>query len=141
MEQFRLADAADAIGMRARHYLPEISPDPVIPDFSFQAVKLQLANRLRDMLMTQRSVLVAMCDYAEKGGSRGSALYTCPEGTRADAALPEEMRYRLDNGYLNGKIQETEQMECLWRDVRPIPECDYFFENQWREYRKREKLE
>ena len=93
------------------------------------------------MLMTQRSVLAAMCDYAEKGGSRGSALYTCPEGTLTDAALPEEMRYRLDDGHLNGKIQETAQMDCLWRDVRPIPECDYFFENQWREYRKREKLE
>ena len=118
----------------------------VLADFTGSVAKpkaeeLSVFYRLRDMLMTQRSVLVAMCDYAEKGGSRGSALYTCPEGALADAALPEEMRYRLDDGRLNGKIQETAQMDCLWRDVRPIPECDYFFENQWREYRKREKLE
>ncbi len=106
-----------------------------------EGAELSVFYRLRDMLITQRAVLTAMCDYAEKGGSRGSALYTCSDGKLAADALPEQMRYRLDGGELNGKIQETVGTVCLWRDVRPIPECDYFFENQWKEYRRREGIE
>ena len=42
--------------------------------------------------------------------------------------------------YGEAKVQETwmdgEGFKTLWRDVRPIPEDDDFFENIWRSYRK-----
>ncbi len=107
--------------------------------------ELPLFYRLRDVLISQRIYLAAMLDYLEKGGgSRGSALYTDPEGELFDPSLPEIFRLRLDAGRHGGVIQEAalkgNSCEISWRPVRPIPAEDYFFENRWKEYREREGL-
>lgn len=106
--------------------------------------QIPLFYRLRDMLISQRVYLFAMLDYAKSGaGSRGSALYTDKDGKRPDLKLPELYRCRLDQGAHGGIVQEIllDGGECSakWRAVRPIPEVDYFFENQWKAYRNREK--
>ena len=58
-------------------------------------------------------------------------------------------RYRTDSGCRTVRIEEKRIQEILlnglqcsseWRSVRPIPEIDYFFENQWKAYRDREKV-
>ncbi len=100
---------------------------------------------LRDMLISQKVYLFAMLDYAKSSaGSRGSALYTDKNGRRPDLKLPELYRCRLDQGMHGGIIQEIllNGLQCSseWRSVRPIPEIDYFFENQWKAYRDREKV-
>lgn len=104
--------------------------------------QLPLFYRLRDMLLSQKAYLGAMLDYAEQGGgSRGSALYTDPAGEKAAECLPELYRCRLDGGERRGLVQETWLREgrchVRWRPVRPVPETDYFFENQWRAFRER----
>ncbi|MHB1290105.1 FAD-binding protein, partial [Georgenia sp.] len=79
---------------------------------------------VRDILTTAYVYLTAMADYVDHGGrSRGSVLYTDPEGTlpvvgHGEAAheeldLPEIYRFRLDDGALDGEIQEV-----AWR--RPL---------------------
>ena len=97
---------------------------------------------LLDMLISQKVYLSAMLDYVRRGGgSRGSALYTSPEGEKPGEKMPELYRCRMDEGRLGGMIQEIRLLpeECLitWRPVRPIPEPDYFFENQWKAFRER----
>ena len=114
-----------------------------------------------------------MADYVDHGGrSRGSVLYTDPEGPLPHAGygpdpdreldLPALFRFSLDEGRLDGKVQEVglvavggaaEQVAreswavsgppagdvttaFQWRDVRPIPQDDDFFENVWREFRE-----
>lgn len=107
--------------------------------------QLPMFYRLRDMLISQKVYLFAMLDYAKSSaGSRGSALYTDKNGRRPDLKLPELYRCRLDQGMHGGIIQEIllNGLQCSseWRSVRPIPETDYFFENQWKAYRDREKV-
>ena len=103
--------------------------------------QLYMFYRLRDTLISQKVYLSAMLDYLEKGGgSRGSALYTNPGGKLPDERMPELYRSVLDNGRHSALVQETGLSGSLWRPVRPIPEVDYFFENQWALYRKRQGL-
>ncbi|MGD7707807.1 FAD-binding protein [Microlunatus sp. Y2014] len=112
-------------------------------------------NRLfliRDIITSQFVYLSAMADYLDHGGrSRGSVLYTDPEGRlplagtgddpTAELDLPEVYRFRLDEGELAGVIQETDwhgtgTPDFAWRPIRPIPADDEFFENVWRGYRE-----
>ncbi len=105
-------------------------------------------NRLfliHDILTSQYVYLHAMRDYLDHGGnSRGSVLYTAPAGDLPwpdqDLGLPEEFRFVLDAGALDGVTQEVDWAgegvpEFTWRDVRPIPSDDDFFENVWRRFR------
>lgn len=104
---------------------------------------------LYDMLISQQVYLTAMLDYVlQGGGSRGSALYTCPDGEKPGEGLPDLFRCRPDKGALGGMIQEiglwrqkgaVNSFTCQtnWRKVRPIPNPDTFFETQWKAYRER----
>lgn len=104
--------------------------------------------RLRDMLISQIVYLSAMLDFSHHGvGSRGSALMSDPAGRRISDKLPAEFACVPDHGKHGREIQEisldpaTLETTCVWRPVRPLPETDYFFENQWREYRRRWKIQ
>ncbi len=105
------------------------------------AGELAKVYRLRDMLLSQRAYLTAMADYTEQGGkSRGSALYTDPEGRKPYTQLPDTFTFTLDDGSRSDRIQELwyEDGGCQvqWRAARPIPQEDDFFENVWRSYRE-----
>ena len=107
-----------------------------------EAAGLPAFYRLRDMLLSQKVYLFAMLDYAKSGaGSRGSALYTDETGKQPDERLPRLYRCTLDMGAHKGVVQEVllDEEDCFvnWRPVRPIPQVDYFFENQWKAYRDR----
>ncbi len=129
--------------------------------------ELPLFYRVYDMLLSRRMYLRAMQDYAEHGaGSRGSALYTDPNGQMPGSSnaqgepLPEIFRCTLDRGAHSGMIQEIRcaedgdpldgnridgkrivgKLTATWRPVRPIPQPDDFFENQWRAYRERNRI-
>jgi succinate dehydrogenase/fumarate reductase flavoprotein subunit len=110
------------------------------------SIGLARAFSLRDSLITQIAVLSAMMNYVKEGGkSRGSALYTAPDGVAAKG-LEEEAGglfcYLLDDGALDTVTQtlcyRADDMTCtpVWRAVRPLPECGGFFENVWRSYRE-----
>lgn len=95
--------------------------------------------RLQDVLLTQEAVLRAMEDYSsEIGTTRGSALYTNPDGILREG-LDERFRFCLSGGESNHLVQqirmEDDQFTIIWRPVRPIPEDEDFFENVWRQYR------
>lgn len=97
--------------------------------------------RLRDILISQQVYLAAMVDYVKHGGkSRGSALYTDPSGRKPDSRLPGEFAFSLDDGSRAELIQEAAYrggtVEFRWRNIRPIPQDDGFFENVWRGYRE-----
>ena len=94
--------------------------------------------QLRDMLQTQEAALTAMLDQATYG-TCGSCLYRDGEGEKPEG-LEEQFRFRPASRTLGDRVQETVPTEkgyvCLWRNVRPIPENDSFFESVWRTYRK-----
>lgn len=90
--------------------------------------------------------LFAMLDYAKAGGgSRGSALYTDSTGELPGfpgcQTFGELYRCRLDQKMHGQEVQEVTLKEgtpsASRRPVRPLPDVDYFFENQWRIYRER----
>lgn len=100
--------------------------------------------RLKDMLTVQAAVLTAMLDFEKcSAASRGSALYRSSSGVKAEG-LEERFRYIPDDGATAGRIQEIkydgEKFTALWRDVRPIPREDGFFENVWRDYRENKNI-
>ena len=103
--------------------------------------ELKYVFRLRDMLISQKCYIMSMIDYLESGGmSRGSGLYHDAGGRRPYDALPETFTFRLDDGSKDSLIQEMSYRDgkCVftWRQVRPVPQDDDFFENVWREFRK-----
>ena len=103
--------------------------------------ELPAAYGLRDLLLAQQAYLSAMADYAAQyGKSRGSALYTDPQGRKPYAQLPDAFTFALDDGSRRGLVQQIQKdgdgWHCTWRAVRPIPQTDDFFENVWRSYRK-----
>lgn len=73
---------------------------------------------VRDILTTAYVYLSAMADYVAHGGrSRGSVLYTDPEGSlprvghgegaERELDLPEVFRFTLDGGALDDEVQEA----------------------------------
>lgn len=112
---------------------------------AFERKELHRLFRLRDMLISQQTYLSAMADYIERGGkSRGSALYTDPQGERAYPSLPDTFIFTLDDGSRGDQVQMTgwDKGACTnsWRKVRPLPDEDDFFENVWRAYRQNENI-
>lgn len=106
-----------------------------------EAKQLKKVYRLFDILTSQYVYLSAMTDYIEHGGkSRGSALYSDKSGNRPYNFLPDIFTYTIDDGSRNDQVQEVSYQKneciCTWREVRPLPNEDNFFETVWREYRE-----
>lgn len=105
--------------------------------------QLSLFYKLYDMLLSQKMYLFAMLDYAKAGGgSRGSALYTDSTGELPGfpgcQTFGELYRCRLDQKMHGQEVTLKEGTpSASRRPVRPLPDVDYFFENQWRIYRER----
>ena len=100
--------------------------------------------KLKDTLVTQKSVLTAMIDYAENGdGTRGSALYYDSDGDLRDG-LEEVFRFSPECGNTRAYVQETsldgDTFSCVSRPVRDIPNNIDFFENVWRSYRENKNI-
>lgn len=107
--------------------------------------ELKDVYRLWDMLITQKCYLESMINYVKEGGkSRGSALYTDPNGSKPDPSLPDIFKFKLDEGDKDEYIQEMtyQSGKCSfnWRKVRPLPEENDFFENVWRGYRENKNV-
>lgn len=102
--------------------------------------QLYMYYKLKDILITQSAVLSSMIDYAEKvGATRGSSLCYDAQGSLR-GGLPEMFRFTEECGNTRAQVQELELTQngfnALWRDVRPIPSNDDFFENVWQRYRE-----
>lgn len=97
--------------------------------------------RIRDLLVSQQVYLEAIADYIDHGGtSRGSYLICDENGQKPLETLPELFRFSLEDKGLGSRIQEMEYHPegsiAAWRDVRPIPADDSWFEKVWRDYRE-----
>lgn len=100
--------------------------------------------KLRDILITQQAVLTAMLDYASSvKGTRGSALHTDADGELRQG-LEELFRFSEGGASVKDRIQEViledGNFSVQWRNVRPIPEANDFFENIWRTYRENRNI-
>lgn len=108
------------------------------------ADNLMIAYRLRDVLICQKTYLYAMLGHIEAFGSTcGSALYYDKNGSLREG-LDEVFRFTLDNGKINGFVQETEYGDVCKnsvRKVRPLEDGGGFFENVWRTFRENGNIE
>ena len=100
-----------------------------------------LVFRLKDIIVCQYVYLSAMYDYISRGGkSRGGALYHDANGEKPHSALADECRMIHDDGAFASMIQEIVykdgRCKTSWREAKPIPESDDFFENVWNAYRE-----
>ncbi len=98
--------------------------------------------RLRDILTAQFCVLSAITAYAETGPSRGSALYTSPDGYLPDK-LEECFRFSTSEDGKCDNIQEVQlsknRCEITLRTPRPIPAENTVFEDVWYQYRAEQR--
>ena len=90
--------------------------------FEEAAVDLVSLHKRYDALVTQIAVLSAMVFSAEEIGSRGSALMG---GAASDFDF--EFDKHVD------KVVTTRGDESYFEDVRPLPDCDDWFETVWNE--------
>ena len=94
-----------------------------------------------DMLYARLVTLAAMADFSLKanGGSRGSALYICEDGTPPTVGL-EALSYKaapdLSDMIQEVRVENGAEVKVSWRRRREIPTPDGFFENVWREWRE-----
>lgn len=102
------------------------------------------AYKLKDILTVQAAVLAALIDFSETvGETRGSALL-CDKQGELQEGLEELFRFRSGNNPVFGKIQQVvktkDGFKVSWREVRPLPEEEDFFENVWRGYRENKNI-
>lgn len=100
--------------------------------------------QLVSILTTQAATLAAMIDFAQKRKqTRGSALYPDNNGALRDG-LDELFRFTPEKVFSGDKIQQVKMengnFAIDWRDVRPIPQKDDFFETVWRGYRENKNI-
>jgi hypothetical protein len=106
--------------------------------------QIYMYYKLKDILYTQSAVLTAMIDYAKTvGTTRGSSL-CFDENGKLREGLEEIFRFTEENGDTHTKVQETfitpNGFVSSWRNVRPIPQNNDFFENVWRQYRENKNI-
>lgn len=106
--------------------------------------ELVKAYKLKDLLLTQKAMLTAMIDFSEHiGGTRGSALYTDSSGDLRDG-LEELFRFSAAGKDVDQRIQQVcivgDDCQVSWRNVRPVPRDDDFFENIWCQYRENQNV-
>ncbi len=143
----------DIFGERMSKYGAHIRSKPLIEKAITEAEE-QLSNlcdacvptgdlgalyKNRDLLVSQITYLNAMLNYIEFGGkSRGSFLVYDELGTKDHDDLEDLFTHSLEDGALSNKIQEVRysngDVHINWRDVRPLPEDNNWFENVWRDY-------
>lgn len=131
---------AEAIQKITKEVLTEINQFSALIKVK-EAKQLKKVYRLYDILTSQYVYLSAMTDYMKHGGkSRGSALYSDISGNKPYNFLPDIFTYTIDDGSRNDQVQEVSYQKneciCTWREVRPLPNEDNFFETVWREYRE-----
>ncbi len=105
---------------------------------------LYRAYKLRDILDTSLAVLTAMKHYNDTAKlTRGSSLIYSADG-RLREGLEENFRFIPADKPFADKIQELylthDGYRVLWRETRPIPTCDNFFENVWKGYLKNKNV-
>ena len=105
---------------------------------------LFLYYKYRDILITQSAVLTAFLHYSYSvSGTRGSALYYDVKGELREG-LEEAFRFLKEDSAKRKEVQMVKKsgnsFECYFRNVRPIPNDDSFFENVWRSYRENENI-
>ncbi|MHA1732357.1 MAG: FAD-binding protein [Promethearchaeota archaeon] len=97
--------------------------------------------RLQDALLTQVAVLESVIEHVEGGGdSRGAALLLDPAGKRPCDSLPPDWKFRTGDNTSREEVVEvwldfTGTMKRRRVKVRPVPECDAWFETLWRSTR------
>lgn len=99
--------------------------------------------RVTDIVLTQKAVLCCMIDFCDNvKSSRGSALYTDEKGNKREG-LPELFRFNTNN-LCSDRVQQIRykngEFEIIWRDVRPVPKEDDFFENVWKGFRENKNV-
>ncbi len=99
-------------------------------------MELPAIHRLRQVYVCQCMVLAAMEDYARGVGvSRGSATYADAQGVYRPEPARENGLPRTDETRVQELCWADGACTAAWRDVRPVPDNDTFFENVWREFR------
>ena len=100
------------------------------------------------LCLAHKVYLDAIFDSVTAGvGSRGSQLALDPGGTTISDRFPSDWRAQEENvafrsrvfcSYLTSKpgVDDSFATRSFWRDARPIPEPDEWFENVWRDYRE-----
>lgn len=147
--QRRMSDNAAAIRNKEKMVLTLETTGKLLSNLS-QNVGVGVASnvyryyKLKDILVTQAAVLTALIDYSEaEGDTRGSSLYFDSKGELREG-LEEIFRFTGEKGDARKKVQETVlingKFKSSWRDVRPIPADDDFFENVWRSYRENKNI-
>ena len=112
----------------------------VIPDRASAAA----AFRLKDLALTHALYLEAIKEYLKKGGkSRGSYFVPSPKGKRPCPTLEDGWRFELGRAgdFASGRIleiglDEAGRVRKAWRETRPVPRTDPWFEAVWDDFRE-----
>ncbi|NLK07113.1 MAG: FAD-binding protein [Firmicutes bacterium] len=129
----------DEISRAADAALAELSSLPETTQLA-SLEDLPAAFQNRDLLLCQYIYLKAMANYIETGGgSRGSYLVHDLKGELPKEGLPDVFRLRPNDKRFSSRIQEVQfcdgQCHFQWRQTKPLPTGEQWFETVWKDYR------
>jgi len=104
---------------------------------------LPMAFRVADLSLTHAVYLEAIGAYlGAGGGSRGGVMVLDRDGERCGAGLDSSWSFRVEDAnnvaarkILEVQFEQVGSLQLQWVDVRPIPQCDGWFEQVWQEFR------
>jgi hypothetical protein len=103
---------------------------------------LPMAFRVADLCLTHAAYLEAIRIYLSAGGgSRGGVMVLDANGEPCGAGLDSFWSFRKEDPTSDAALKilevslEKGSLRSSWVDVRPIPECDGWFERVWSEFR------
>jgi hypothetical protein len=100
-----------------------------------QEIPYYLQNR--HLVIAHAAYLDAIREYLESGGgSRGSYMVMDSQGQPVLESLGDEWRYKQEETSLRDKVLETVvdqsgRYHSSWRERRPLPKEESWFENVW----------
>ncbi len=92
--------------------------------------------KLKDRLTTQVAVIDSILYAGENIGSRGGSVFFSVKPQLESAEDIQKIPVKYDAAGDAKILCYQKDKGCYFKDVRPIPETDNWFENVWNEYKK-----
>ncbi len=92
--------------------------------------------KLKDRLTTQVAVIDSIIYAGENIGSRGGSVFFSEKPQLESAEDIQKIPVKYDVAGDSKILCYQKDKGCYFKDVRPIPETDNWFENVWNEYKK-----
>lgn len=93
--------------------------------------------KLRDLLLTQQAIVSSILYAGSFIGNRGGSVYCSTTPDLTSAAKIQAIDVTENEGFADKLLCYSADNGCSFKPVRPIPQCENWFEKVWNDYNAR----